>query len=71
MVLAVFSGGFGFIIVIAALLFLLLPILALISIIRNEFEGNNKLIWIVLVIFLPYLGSIIYFLIGRNQRLRR
>lgn len=31
----------------------LLPIIALISILKNEFTGSNKLIWILVVLFLP------------------
>lgn len=68
MYIAGFLGGFGWILI---LFFVLLPVFALISIIRNEFEGNNKLLWVIVVIFIPYLGSILYFLIGRNKKLRR
>ncbi|MCD6346825.1 MAG: PLDc N-terminal domain-containing protein [Bacteroidales bacterium] len=68
MYIAGFLGGFEWILI---LFFVLLPVFALISIIRNEFEGNNKLLWVIVVIFIPYLGSILYFLIGRNQKLRR
>lgn len=49
-------------------LILILPVLALISILRNEFSGNDKLIWVLVVIFLPFLGSILYFLIGRSKK---
>lgn len=50
---------------------LLLPLIALISILRNSFEGNDKLIWVLVVLLLPVLGSILYFLIGRNNRINR
>jgi hypothetical protein len=47
----------------------LLPFIALISILRNQFKGSSdKLIWVLVVIFLPILGSILYFAIGRAQR---
>lgn len=47
----------------------LLPLIALIDIIRNEFRGSNdKVIWVIVVLFIPFLGSVLYFLIGRNQR---
>jgi len=49
---------------------LLLPLIALISILRNSFEGNDKLIWVLVVLLLPVLGPILYFLIGRNKRIR-
>ncbi|MGV8138108.1 MAG: PLDc N-terminal domain-containing protein [Mangrovibacterium sp.] len=49
----------------------LLPLIALISILRNSFEGNDKLIWVLVVLLLPVLGSILYFLIGRNRQINR
>jgi len=55
------------------LLFLLLPgvlcIIAFINILRSDFEGNNKLIWLLAVIFVPYVGPIVYFFIGRKQKI--
>lgn len=47
----------------------LIPIIALISILRSKFEENNKLIWIIVVVFLNLIGAILYFLIGRKQRI--
>jgi len=67
----VLFGG-GLLLTIFVVLFvLLLPILALISALMNSFRGNEKIIWILLIIFLPFLGSVLYFLIGRNQRTNR
>lgn len=48
---------------------LLLPLIALISILTNSFEGNDKLIWVLVVLLLPVLGPILYFLIGRSKRI--
>ena len=42
---------------------------ALIDILKNEFTGLNKLIWLLLVIFLPLIGVICYYFIGMKQRL--
>ncbi len=44
---------------------------ALIDILKNEFRGNNKIIWIIVVILLPVVGFILYYLIGREQRIPR
>jgi len=49
---------------------LVFPILALISIFKNKFEGNGKLIWVLVVLLLPFIGSILYFLIGRPKAKR-
>lgn len=41
---------------------------AILSIIRNEFYGENeKLIWALLVIFVPFLGTILYLTVGVNR----
>lgn len=56
------------------LLILIVPIvlwlIALIDILKSNFNGNNKLVWIVVVIFLPILGAILYFLIGKGQKVK-
>ena len=49
---------------------LILPIIALIDIVRHEFSGNNKIVWVLIVIFFNFLGSILYFIVGRNQRIK-
>ncbi len=43
-------------------------IFPLIDMVRNEFEGNNKLIWVLAILLVPFLGGILYLLIGRKQR---
>lgn len=50
---------------ILSLLTLLLWVWAIRSIIVNEFQGDNeKLIWALLVIFVPVIGTVMYYLIG-------
>ena len=67
---ALFGGGILLTVLVILFIFLL-PILALISALMNTFPGNEKIIWILLIIFLPFLGSVLYFVIGRNQRTNR
>ncbi len=43
-------------------------IYCLINILKNKFEQNDKIIWILVVVFLPLLGSFLYLLIGKNKR---
>jgi hypothetical protein len=59
------------IIVILFIAVLLLPLFALISILRNEFTGSNKLVWIIVVLLLPILGSLLYFIIGTKQKIEK
>lgn len=53
-----------------AVLFVLgLFIKSLVDVTRSEFTGNNKIIWVLVIIFLPILGSIAYYFIGTKQRI--
>jgi len=60
---AVVGGG------ILAIGCLVVWIWALIDILKNEFTGLNKIIWLLLVIFLPLVGVICYYFIGMKQKL--
>ncbi|MEC7755847.1 MULTISPECIES: PLDc N-terminal domain-containing protein [Roseivirga] len=58
-----------FIILVFYLVPFLIVLVALVDILRSDFEpSQNKLIWVIVVILLPILGSILYLIIGRNQR---
>lgn len=54
--------------------FFILPIIlwivALIDIVKSNFDGNNKLTWVIIVVFLPVLGALLYLLVGRNQKIK-
>lgn len=45
-------------------------LIALVDILRSDFKGNDKLIWLIVVIFVPVLGPICYLFIGRKQKIR-
>ena len=67
-----FLFGGGIIITLFVVLFIfLLPLLALISALMNDFPGNEKILWVLIILFLPFLGSVLYFLIGRGKRISR
>lgn len=51
------------------LVFLVPWIIALVDILSNEFEGNNKLIWALVVALTGILGALLYFIIGSKQKL--
>lgn len=46
-----------------------LPLVALVDILTSRFEPMNKLIWIIVVIFTNLLGALLYFSIGRKQKI--
>lgn len=51
---------------------LLLPIIALIDVLRSNFKGSNdKLIWVLVILFLNVFGSVLYFLIGTRQKIKK
>lgn len=64
-----FIGIFQLLIIVIALLTVVIFVTALVSIVKNEFKNNDKLIWLLVVLFLPFLGSILYFIIGRKTRI--
>ena len=56
-------------ILITVLLGIIPTIIALIDIARNEFSGNNKIVWLLAVLLGNFLGALLYFIIGRKQKL--
>ncbi len=47
-----------------------IPIIALVDIIKSEFKGSNdKLIWVLIVLFTWIIGAVLYYFIGREQKL--
>lgn len=63
-------GGMEWIIILVAFsLSLILPILAISDIIKRNFRNPiDKLIWILVVLFMPIVGSMIYFWVGKGQK---
>lgn len=43
----------------------ILWIVALVDCIKSS--NPNKIVWIIVIILLPFLGSILYFLLGRKS----
>ena len=41
----------------------------IVDVLRNSFNGNDKLIWILVLLFIPFLGPFLYLLIGRKKKL--
>ncbi|WP_367181448.1 PLD nuclease N-terminal domain-containing protein [uncultured Lacinutrix sp.] len=45
--------------------------LAFISAILNKFKDNDKLMWVFIILLVPFLGPIVYFTIGRKRRIKK
>ncbi len=72
------SEGFMFLIgssmlfLAAGLAIFVLWIWAIIDVIRSEFKDQTtKIIWIALLIFLPFLGAVIYPFVGKSTKKQR
>ncbi|MGB0837438.1 MAG: PLDc N-terminal domain-containing protein [Flavobacteriaceae bacterium] len=60
-------GGYEWIIILFFLLvIILLPLILLIDLLKIPSTGNAKLIWLIILIFLPFIGSILYLIMGRT-----
>jgi hypothetical protein len=53
-------GLFGLIVVV-------LDIIALVKLLQSGADTGNKILWALLIIFLPILGMILYFLMGPGR----
>lgn len=47
---------------------LLLPILGLIHLLNSDYRGRGKILWLLVILFLPFLGSVLYFIMGKRYR---
>jgi hypothetical protein len=56
---------------IVVLFLLIVPIfmISFVDVLRHDFKGNDKLAWLIAVIFVPFLGPICYFKFGREKRI--
>lgn len=56
------------VVILLGIALLLLPILALAHMLKSDFKGRAKLLWVLIIIFLPFLGSVLYFIMGKRYR---
>lgn len=61
-------GGFEILLVTIIVFFIVVPIVAIIDIVRSDFYGNNKIVWVLVVLFLGAVGAFIYYFIGTKQK---
>ena len=45
-------------------------IYCLIDILKSKFEQNDKIVWVLVVVLLPILGSLLYLVIGRKKKVK-
>lgn len=44
---------------------------SVIDVLKNEFTGSNKIVWLIIVLVLNLIGSFLYFFIGRKQKVQQ
>jgi len=49
-----------------SLLILILDVVVILDILRSNKDNEKKILWIIAVVFLPVLGPILYYVIGRK-----
>jgi len=63
LILIIFYGG--------AFISMILWFWAMINILKSKFETDViKIMWVLIILFLPLLGLFLYFFIGRKQKIK-
>ena len=52
---------------IVGLIILVLDIIAIVSVLTGGGSVGHRLLWILLILLLPLIGMILYFLLGRGK----
>lgn len=42
----------------------------LIDCLTRQFKGNDKIVWVLVILLLNWIGALIYFFVGRSQGTR-
>lgn len=57
-----YQAGYG----VLGMIVLVLDLIAIFSLLMGLGSVSHKLLWILLILVLPFLGMILYFLLGRS-----
>ena len=67
-----YIGTWQIVIILIAFLSFIFPIIALINILRSKFKKPNlQLIWVLIVLFIPIIGCVLYFSISSQHKIKR
>ena len=50
-----------------SLVILVLDILAIVDAVRSSLSSGKKALWIILILILPVIGLILYYLVGKKK----
>ena len=51
---------------ILGLLILVLDIIAIVDVLKSSMDTGKRALWIILILVLPVIGMVLYFLIGKK-----
>ncbi|WP_116125917.1 PLD nuclease N-terminal domain-containing protein [Lewinella sp. IMCC34183] len=63
----VIAGGIG-IYVIGSILAFLLVVWAVVDLLKKPYPMEKKIIWGIVILVIPFLGAVLYFVLGRNKQ---
>jgi len=46
---------------------LVLDIVAIVNVVKSTMDSSKKALWIILILVLPFIGMVLYFLIGKKN----
>ncbi len=49
------------------LVVLVLDIVAIVDTIKSSMETEKKVLWVILILVLPIIGMVLYFLVGKKK----
>ena len=52
---------------ILGLVVLVLDIIAIVDAVKSSLDTGKKVLWIILILILPVIGMILYFLLGKKK----
>jgi hypothetical protein len=52
---------------IIGLLVLVLDIICILQVLQSSMDSGKKILWVIIILLLPLLGPILWFLIGRGK----
>lgn len=64
-----FSLLWGIIPILAVVAYLALIVVALMQVFNSTMPTNTKLLWLIVILIAPFIGSLIWFAVGRNSAL--
>lgn len=50
------------------LIILVLDIIAIVDLFKGAKENSKKILWLILILIIPLIGMILYFLLGREKK---